>query len=793
MVLKNPLTIRDNALYPRQTELILCLLLALGVHLANLPCDAAKRRFTVADDIGLWTFGVDGSKPFMFSPDGKYVEVETEHGRLDLNRAEATLRIFRTEDIRQFLVHPDIKGEPSAVWELSKSTYKDAPIISDVHWLADSSGFAFLAKTASGNNELLLADIRTKTAHALTSETQDVTAFDIRDENNFVYTVPSSIIRTRALEKSQAVSIVATGHFLDDLMFPESLYPLRSQWHDRSELWAVVEGKSFRVEDKSSGQPIPLYREGQAALSLAPDGRSVATALAVANIPQEWEMLYPPTPYSIHRRIKAGRQDLSAIDGQLYVSEYVVIDLCSGKVKPITNTPIADAAGWESFPSADWSADGQFVVLSNIFVPSNADTSLSQLSRPCVAVVDLVKGSTSCLERMKGYSSDRYEEGFHWINSVRFVPGSDSQVIVSYSMVDGPLGSTTYERASDQSWTATTEAQKPVNHDGSIEVSVKQDLNDPPVLVATDRSTNASRIFLEPNPQLKDIELGEASVFKWIDKRGRDWVGGLYTPPDYVRGRRYPLVIQPHGFLNHLFIPSGLFTSAHAARELAAKGIMVLQVADCPYTATPEEASCNVAGYEAAVERLAAEGSVDPNRLGIIGFSRTCYYVMDALTTSTLLFKAASVTSGVLMGYVNYIEEVDAQGNNLREEPVIYGAQPFGGGLQPWLKRSPEFNMDKVKTPLQVVAIGAPDVHWMWEPYAALRYLNKPVDLVVLTQEGTHPLTNPAQRMVSQGGTVDWFDFWLNGHEDPDPAKTEQYERWRELRRLQGHDKAGAQ
>jgi hypothetical protein len=29
---------------------------------------------------------------------------------------------------------------------------------------------------------------------------------------------------------------------------------------------------------------------------------------------------------------------------------------------------------------------------------------------------------------------------------------------------------------------------------------------------------------------------------------------------------------------------------------------------------------------------------------------------------------------------------------------------------------------------------------------------------------------------------VDWFDFWLNSHEDPDPSKAEQYSRWRKLR-----------
>jgi hypothetical protein len=29
---------------------------------------------------------------------------------------------------------------------------------------------------------------------------------------------------------------------------------------------------------------------------------------------------------------------------------------------------------------------------------------------------------------------------------------------------------------------------------------------------------------------------------------------------------------------------------------------------------------------------------------------------------------------------------------------------------------------------------------------------------------------------------VDWSDFWLKDHADPDPGKSEQYARWRELR-----------
>jgi hypothetical protein len=58
------------------------------------------------------------------------------------------------------------------------------------------------------------------------------------------------------------------------------------------------------------------------------------------------------------------------------------------------------------------------------------------------------------------------------------------------------------------------------------------------------------------------------------------------------------------------------------------------------------------------------------------------------------------------------------------------------------------------------------------------------VELVVLnTYE--HVLTNPAVRIASQSGSVEWFRFWLQNYEDPDPTKAGQYNRWRELRRLQ--------
>jgi hypothetical protein len=72
----------------------------------------------------------------------------------------------------------------------------------------------------------------------------------------------------------------------------------------------------------------------------------------------------------------------------------------------------------------------------------------------------------------------------------------------------------------------------------------------------------------------------------------------------------------------------------------------------------------------------------------------------------------------------------------------------------------------------------------LWEWYVGFRRLGKPVEMVFMPDAG-HVVIRPQDRVVSQGGAVDWFDFWLKGEEDQDPAKTKQYARWRELRKLQ--------
>src|SRR5205823_5585694 len=105
---------------------------------------------------------------------------------------------------------------------------------------------------------------------------------------------------------------------------------------------------------------------------------------------------------------------------------------------------------------------------------------------------------------------------------------------------------------------------------------------------------------------------------------------------------------------------------------------------------------------------------------------------------------------------------------------------PYGEGLKSWAQRSPGFNIEKVHTPLRIVAENPNSTLGEWEWFAALKRLNKPVEMVMM-HDGDHILQRPWERMVSQGGNVDWFVFWLSGQQDPDSAKTDQYARWRAM------------
>ena len=297
-------------------------------------------------------------------------------------------------------------------------------------------------------------------------------------------------------------------------------------------------------------------------------------------------------------------------------------------------------------------------------------------------------------------------------------------------------------------------------------------------------------------------ECSHVETITWM-VHGIEVTGGLYYPPDYVPGKKYPLVIQTHGYVPTQFSMDGRseWSSNFAARPLAAQGMLVLQTfsfknsVDHDFVAkdrslgtTAEQSYCifDSLSYDAAIDELVKRGLVDESRIGISGFSRTVWFVAYALTHGTHRYRAAVQTDGIDGGYFQYIA--------FRVDDLVLdngGLPPFGAdGLARWLKESPGFNLDKVHTPVRLVALDLPGILETWEWFAGLQLQGKPVDFVAIP-DGVHLLERVSDRKIAMQGVVDWFSFWLQGFERPNPEDPDQYKRWEHLRDLQNaEDKA---
>jgi len=251
------------------------------------------------------------------------------------------------------------------------------------------------------------------------------------------------------------------------------------------------------------------------------------------------------------------------------------------------------------------------------------------------------------------------------------------------------------------------------------------------------------------------------------------------------------LVIQTHGFLPERFWPDGPYSSAFAAQALAGKGMFVLQIGTADDVEqereavnTLREAPREMASYEGAINELDRRGWIDPTRVGIIGFSRTVYHVGYALTHSRYHFRAATRADGMDGGYFQYILATYLSPDSY----LVNGGRPSRENLSSWFASAPGFNIERVETPIRIETYGRNFLS-AWEWYRRLAEQKKPVELILLP-DATHVLMKPWERLTSQQGNVDWYVFWLKGEEDPDPAKKDQYVRWRELRKLQDKSEA---
>jgi dipeptidyl aminopeptidase/acylaminoacyl peptidase len=717
-----------------------------GAHFTRPVTIADSIRMTTIDNpnYSLGTWGRDDVAAF--SPDGKRFVVIVKKGNVEQNTVEYSLLLYQTAQALS-------SSPPEVLASLSSSSPR--PAIESVTWQDDRT-LAFLGENPGERHQLYRVDCDSKRIRKLTNQPTDLMNYAFSSKGDIFFTAakPAQLIGGKG------------NHVIVDR---ENLYQLVSGVQ-----FGVLAGLDLFVTRKGSNRPAPLrvngMMEGDSPPWPSPDGRYLAiqTIASRSDIPLDW--------YDYQT---VAQQTILSRQGSSKVNEYELIDLATGASQPLIDAPVG---AWYS--NAAWSDDSRSVFISGTDLPLDVpDPAERKLRQANLFVAEVEIPSRRIVTIMHEDAIIR-----HWYSQTNELL---LQLTNHQSFSNFAEGALVSFRRTREGWKQQDTPAIEAKTKDRIEIAVEEDMNTPPRLVTRDLKTGTRSLLLDPNPQFRNLQFGRVEEIKFKVADGHEMTAGLYRPPDYLRGKRYPLVIQTHGWTSDRFWIDGPDRTAMAAQSLAGKGFFVAQVGDDFDSAifTPNEGKVAMAEFEGIIDYLNAMGLIDPNRVGIVAFSATGPGVGYAIAHSKYRFGAAVLSSTNDAGYFTYLSMFNLDGAMPRFEPINGGA-PFGPGLASWLKEAPEFSLDKVSTAMRLEPNSGFDVFALWEWFVGFRRLGKPVEMVFMP-DADHVVTRPQDRIISQGGAVDWFDFWLEGEEDPAPAKAQQYARWRELRKLQDAQAGG--
>jgi hypothetical protein len=769
-----------------------CICLCVVPMHAQQNARVLNRRFSVKDSIEMTTFSDpytrNPSETCKRSPDDKHFLVITTRGLLRSNRLESSLWIFSKGEVERYLKRTSsAKPRPRLllrVAEIPKAPQSNSygSLITAARWSSNSKSILTLVENGDGHRHIVRITLFGRKPVDLTpGDDTDVEGFS-EGKGTIAYLVrtPAALRQRRSTTASGKPSAVLTGSTLSHILLPK-IYPEASFFSDPLVLWVRYKGRTWKLMT-GPNRYFPAAAALVLRMAVSPDGRSLIAARPVPDIPASWSA-YQTASTAARFEPPHAHEDRSGKDFT-WPWEYSYIDLDTRSSRSLVGAPSDYTAGYGDAFQAAWSQSGHRVLFTSSYLPlgKNGSTNAPASVQPCVAgVYDIAGGTVSCLA---------YPENGQYLLSASF--GDSEGEIALRWLRDAATTSDAYEYERGE-WIRKT-ADREIDASPGMTLSLHQKIDEPASLWASDSRRNLSRLLWNPNPQLASIALGQAKVYHWRDRSGYGWSGGLVLPPDYVSGRRYPLVLQTHGFYNHNeFLVDGAFTTGFAAQALAAAGIVVLQVedrADRHSLPGSEEALAAAMGFGAAIDQLTKDGLADPSRIGIIGFSRTHWYVEEALIHDSHRYRAATLIDGVDQSYVTDILFAPNNPVSASEQEAANGGKPFGSNLSNWLGTAAGFNLDKVRAAVRIESIGLLSILGEWETYSSLEQQGKAVDFVSIP-DGQHILQKPQERFVSQQGNVDWFRFWLQGYVDPDPAKWRQYQRWVELEQrtspIEGH------
>jgi dipeptidyl aminopeptidase/acylaminoacyl peptidase len=260
---------------------------------------------------------------------------------------------------------------------------------------------------------------------------------------------------------------------------------------------------------------------------------------------------------------------------------------------------------------------------------------------------------------------------------------------------------------------------------------------------------------------------GKAESIEWTNE-GFNIQGWLVPPAKVETNQKYPMVVLVHGGPSSVTgteWPASFGMSRAIIAALSSNGYFVLLPNPRgSYGQGEEFTRANVkdfghgdlrddlAGIDAAIKKY----PIDPNRLGVMGWSYGGFMTMWTVT-QTNRFHAAVAGAGLANWQSYYGQNLIDQwmipffGASVYDDPAIYE------------KSSPIKFIKNVKTPTLVI-VGEHDAECpsaqSYEFWHALRSLNVPTQLIVYPGEG-HLFLKPENQVDRMNQTLAWFDKYL--------------------------------
>ncbi len=285
-------------------------------------------------------------------------------------------------------------------------------------------------------------------------------------------------------------------------------------------------------------------------------------------------------------------------------------------------------------------------------------------------------------------------------------------------------------------------------------------------LVLWDRKGKQTRLT-RLNPQVDTWILPQISVFKWVGAEGDTCEGILELPADYDGSEKLPLLVSLHGGPT-ASEPYCFLLWIYGRAAYAAKGYAMLSPNYRGSTGYGDEFMTDLIGHEndrdvedilTGVDALIEQGIVDPERMGVTGWSNGGFLTNCLISTNR--FKAASSGAGVLDMTMQLLQE-DTPGHVINymegmpwEVPAEYQAA------------SPLFDLKPGITTKVLIHVGendprVPVSHSKGLHRMLTRYLGVDCELIIYPGAG-HNLTKYTHRLAKVRWDHAWFDKWVLG------------------------------